>query len=49
ADGYAMPSNYKSNPRPAVVFVENGHSQVAIKRESFEDLVHLDEPFHLSD
>ncbi|MFT8400852.1 MAG: diaminopimelate decarboxylase [Lentilactobacillus diolivorans] len=49
AYGYAMASNYNRNPRPAVVFVENGHSQVAIKRESFEDLVHLDEPFHLSD
>lgn len=49
AYGYAMASNYNRNPRPAVVFVENGHSQVAIKRESFEDLVHLDEPFNLSD
>lgn len=49
AYGYAMASNYNRNPRPAVVFVENGHSQVAIKRESFEDLVHLDEPFNLLD
>ncbi len=49
AYGYAMASNYNRNPRPAVMFVENGHSQVAIKRESFEDLVHLDEPFNLSD
>lgn len=49
AYGYAMASNYNRNLRPAVVFVENGHSQVAIKRESFEDLVHLDEPFNLSD
>ncbi|MFT8434720.1 MAG: diaminopimelate decarboxylase, partial [Lentilactobacillus diolivorans] len=40
AYGYAMASNYNRNRRPAVVFVETGHSQVAIKRESFEDLVH---------
>ena len=45
AYGYAMASNYNRNPRPAVVFVENGKSQVAIKRETFEDLVSLDEEF----
>lgn len=45
AYGYAMASNYNRNPRPAVVFAENGHSQVVIKRESYEDLVHLDQPY----
>lgn len=47
AYGYAMASNYNRNPRPAVVFVENGKDQLAIKRESYEDLIHLDEPFTL--
>ncbi|KRL11601.1 diaminopimelate decarboxylase [Lentilactobacillus otakiensis DSM 19908 = JCM 15040] len=45
AYGYAMASNYNRNPRPAVVFVENGKSQVAIRRETFEDLLSLDEEF----
>lgn len=42
AYGYAMANNYNRNPRPAVVFVENGKSQLVIKRESYQDLVHLD-------
>jgi diaminopimelate decarboxylase len=45
AYGYSMASNYNRNPRPAVVFAENGHSQVVIKRESFADLTHLDQPY----
>lgn len=45
AYGYAMASNYNRNPRPAVVFAENGHAQLVIKRESYEDLVHLDQPY----
>lgn len=43
AYGYSMASNYNRNPRPAVIFVEDGKSQVAIKRETFADLVHLDQ------
>ena len=39
---YAMASNYNRNPRPAVVFVENGRDQLVIKRESYDDLTHLD-------
>ncbi|WP_295731579.1 diaminopimelate decarboxylase [uncultured Limosilactobacillus sp.] len=39
---YAMASNYNRNPRPAVVFVENGHDQLVIKRETYDDLTHLD-------
>ncbi len=43
AYGYAMASNYNRNPRPAVVFVENGQDHLAIKRESYEDLIRLDQ------
>jgi diaminopimelate decarboxylase len=42
AYGYSMASNYNRNPRPAVIFVENGQAKVAIERESYDDLVHLD-------
>ena len=45
AYGYSMASNYNRNPRPAVVFVEKGTAQVVIKRETYDDLVHLDEPY----
>lgn len=44
AYGYAMASNYNRNPRPAVVFVENGQDNLAIRRETFEDLIRLDQP-----
>ncbi len=49
AYGYSMASNYNRNPRPAVVFAENGHSQVVIARESLADLVHLDRPYKAND
>ncbi|KRK57141.1 diaminopimelate decarboxylase [Fructilactobacillus fructivorans] len=42
AYGYSMASNYNRNPRPAVVFVESGKSQIAVKRESYADLSRLD-------
>lgn len=45
AYGYSMASNYNRNPRPAVVFVENGHAQLVVKRESWEDLTRLDLPY----
>lgn len=45
AYGYSMASNYNRNPRPAVVFVENCKSKLVIKRESLEDLVHLDQSY----
>ncbi|AMV60829.1 Diaminopimelate decarboxylase [Pediococcus damnosus] len=45
AYGYSMASNYNRNPRPAVVFVENGQSKLVVKRESYEDLVRLDQDF----
>ena len=47
AYGYSMASNYNRNPRPAVVFVENGKEQLVIKRESLEDLIHLDQDYNI--
>jgi len=37
-----MASNYNRVGRPAVVFVENGNHQLAVKRESYEDMAQLD-------
>ncbi len=42
AYGYSMSNNYNRIPRPPVVFVENGTSQLVVKRESYEDLLRLD-------
>lgn len=42
AYGYSMANNYNRNPRPAVVFVEDGKDQLVIRRETYEDLVSLD-------
>lgn len=47
AYGYSMASNYNRNPRPAVVFAENGKAQVVINRESLEDLIHLDQDYNI--
>lgn len=47
AYGYSMASNYNRVPRPAVVFVENGEHQLAIKRESYENIVQNDLPLTL--
>ncbi|MEC1723034.1 diaminopimelate decarboxylase [Schinkia azotoformans] len=44
AYGYSMANNYNRIPRPAVVFVENGDAQLVVKRESYEDIIHLDIP-----
>lgn len=44
AYGYSMASNYNRNPRPAVVFAEDGQAKLVIKRESLDDLIHLDLP-----
>ena len=35
AYGYSMASNYNRLARPAVVFVENGNHQLAVRRETF--------------
>ncbi|MDV7757936.1 diaminopimelate decarboxylase [Liquorilactobacillus mali] len=42
AYGYTMASNYNRNPRPAVVFCENGESKLIIRRETYEDLLNYD-------
>lgn len=42
AYGYAMASNYNKVPRAAVVFVADGTARVAVRRETFEDLLRLD-------
>ncbi|HMG26059.1 MAG TPA: diaminopimelate decarboxylase [Acidimicrobiia bacterium] len=42
AYGYSMASNYNKVPRPAVVFVRDGRARVVIRRETPDDLVHLD-------
>ena len=44
AYGYSMASNYNRLRKPAVVFVENGKHQLAVRRETLEDLIHLDLP-----
>ena len=42
AYGYAMASNYNGVPRPPVVFCRNGDARLAIRRETFDDLVARD-------
>ncbi|MBV8303236.1 MAG: diaminopimelate decarboxylase [Acidimicrobiia bacterium] len=43
AYGYSMASNYNKVPRPAVVFVRGGQSRIVVRRETYEDLIKLDE------
>ncbi|WP_258088494.1 diaminopimelate decarboxylase [Weissella fangxianensis] len=45
AYGYSMASNYNRNPRPAVVFVEDGHSQLVVERETYADMLRLDKHY----
>ena len=42
AYNYAMASNYNRLPRPPVVMVKDGAARLAVKRESFADLVRND-------
>ncbi len=42
AYGYSMASNYNKVPRPAVIFVSDGTARTVVRRETFEDLLHLD-------
>jgi diaminopimelate decarboxylase len=42
AYGYSMASNYNKVPRPAVVFVADGHHRIVVRRENEEDLLRLD-------
>lgn len=41
---YSMAGNYNRLPRPAVVFAEEGHHQLVIRRETYEDITRLDLP-----
>ena len=43
AYGHSMASNYNKVPRPPVVFVGGGRHRVVVRRETFEDLVRLDD------
>ena len=39
AYNYSMASNYNRIPRPPVILVKNGEARVAVRRETYEDLV----------
>ncbi len=42
AYNYSMASNYNRIPRPPIVMLKGGESYVAVKRESFEDIIRND-------
>ena len=42
AYNYSMASNYNRIPRPPVILVRDGAARVAVKRETFEDIVRND-------
>lgn len=42
AYNYSMSSNYNRIPKPAVVFVNEGVSRIAVKRETLEDIIRND-------
>jgi diaminopimelate decarboxylase len=42
AYNFAMASNYNRLPRPPVILVKDGEARVAVKRETYEDLVRND-------
>ena len=43
AYNYSMASNYNRIPRPALVMLDGGSSYVAVRRESADDIIRLDE------
>jgi diaminopimelate decarboxylase len=43
AYGHSMGSNYNKVPRPPVLFVRDGEARVVVRRETFDDLLRLDE------
>lgn len=45
AYNYSMSSNYNRIPRPAVVFAKDGEAKLAVKRESYEDILRNDVEF----
>ena len=42
AYNYSMASNYNRIPRPPVILVRDGEARIAVKRESFEDIIRND-------
>ena len=42
AYNYSMASNYNKLPHPAVVLVKDGHAELMVRRQSYEDLVKND-------
>ncbi|MBP5662480.1 MAG: diaminopimelate decarboxylase [Clostridia bacterium] len=42
AYNYSMASNYNRNPVPAMVLVENGHDELIVKRQSYEQIAQND-------
>ncbi len=42
AYGYAMANNYNGIPRPPVVFCDDGRAELAVRRETYADLVARD-------
>ena len=42
AYNYSMASNYNRIPRPPVILVRDGKARVAVRRETFDDIVRLD-------
>lgn len=45
AYNYSMASNYNRIPKPAVVFVKDGKAKLAVKRETYEDIIRNDVGF----
>lgn len=44
AYGYVMANNYNKQPRPAVILVKDGKTKVIVRRETYEDLLRLENP-----
>lgn len=44
AYNYSMASNYNRLPRPAVIFVKDGHAELVVRRETLDDLLRQDLP-----
>lgn len=42
AYNYSMSSNYNRVPKPAVVFIKDGESRIAVKRETLDDIIRND-------
>ena len=43
AYGHSMASNYNKVPRPPVLFVRDGRARVVVRRETYDDLLRLDQ------